>query len=300
MEFFEHSHEHVHEHGSPVMHILYHSFIDIIPMILILILTFIAIEYIEHKFSGKLQEKVRRAGILGPVLGSLVGAIPQCGFSVMAVALYSKRIISLGTMMAIFLATSDEAIPVLLTSPESYGSILPMILTKIVLAILFGYIIDFVIVRRPINVDIKSTDNMEKEGAKCIDEEKISLSKVLTHSIERGLKVSIYLYIITVVISLGLEYVHIEHLIGKEHGILQIFIVSLLGLIPNCAISLGIVKLFTMNVIGFPAVIAGLSSNAGLALIYLFKESKSKKKAFIITLMLFVISFISGIIIYAL
>ena len=298
MELLQHSHEHIHEHENSIVHILYHSFIDIIPMILILILTFIAIEYIEHKFSGKLQEKVRKAGILGPVLGALVGAIPQCGFSVMAVALYSKRIISLGTMMAIFLATSDEAIPVLLTSPDSYGSILPIILTKVILAIIFGYIIDFIIVKRPINVDIKSTYDIEKEGSKCIDEEKISLSKVLVHSIERGLKVSVYLYIITVVISLALEYVHIEHIIGNDHGILQIFIVSVLGLIPNCAVSLGIVKLFTMNVIGFPAVIAGLSSNAGLALIYLFKESKSKKKALIITLMLFIISFVSGIIIY--
>lgn len=304
MSLLEHSHDihegHFHGDGASILSVLEHSLIDIMPMILILIVTFIVIELIEHKFSVNLQNKVRNAGILGPVLGAIVGVIPQCGFSVMAVALYSRRVISLGTMMAIFLATSDEAIPVLLSVPGAYKSILPIMLTKIIIAIIAGYAIDILLKRKPMHVDVNSTIRMENEGGKCLDHKKIKMSKVFIHSIERSLKVSIYLFVITVIITLLVEYFHIEALLGEgvNGGVIEIFLVSLVGLIPNCAVSLGIVKLFTMNVIGFASLIAGLSSNAGLALIFLFKESKNKKKAFLITLMLFLISFISGCIIY--
>ncbi|KMT22523.1 putative manganese transporter [Clostridium cylindrosporum] len=288
---------HLHGDETGFFAVLEHSLIDIIPMIIILILTFVAIEYIEHKFSARLQDKVRNAGILGPLLGAIVGIIPQCGFSVMAVALYSRKIISLGTMMAIFLATSDETIPVLLSTPGAYKHILPIIGAKLVIAIVAGYIIDIIFGRKSMKVDIKSTKEMESEGEKCLDHEKISLSKVFIHSIQRSFKVGIYIYVITVLITLLIEYFHIDKFdsIIFTEGYIQIFLVSLIGLIPNCAVSLGIVKLFTMNVIGFSSVIAGLSSNAGLALIFLFKESKNKKKALLITLMLFVISLLSGI-----
>ncbi|MEG0642092.1 MAG: putative manganese transporter, partial [Clostridium sp.] len=181
-------------------------------------------------------------------------------------------------------------------------SILPIFGTKIVIAIVAGYLLDLIIGRRYINMEVNTTKGMESEGYKCVDERKIKLSQVIKHSLERSFKVSIYIYIITVLVSLVVEYFGVDNLSGEvfSEGYLQILLSAAIGLIPNCAISVGFVKLFTMNLIGFSSVIAGLSSNAGLALIFLFKESKSKKKALLITFMLFSISFISGAIIHML
>lgn len=297
----EHSHElhegHLHSDGLSVFSVMEHSLIDTLPMIPILIITFIVIEYMEHRFSSSLQEKVRNAGVLGPIIGALIGIIPQCGFSIMAVAFYSKRIISLGTMMAIFIATSDEAIPVLLSMDASRSSILPFIAAKIIIAVVFGYIIDMVVSRVNMRSETALTKEFEEDACKCTDEKVIKFTNVLVHSLERTLKVTIYIYILTFLLSLVIEYFGVDALAGSRfsnpYG--QIVISSLIGLIPNCAISVGLVKLYAVNAIGFSSVIAGLSSNAGLALIFLFRGNK--KRAFIITYILLGISLFSGVII---
>lgn len=296
-----HSHDlhegHLHSDGLSVFSVMEHSIIDTLPMIPILIITFILIEYMEHRFSGSLQEKVRNAGVLGPFIGALIGIIPQCGFSIMAVAFYSKKVISLGTMISIFIATSDEAIPVLLSMDSSYSSILPFIITKIIIAVLFGYIIDTIFNRMKMKSETALTKEFEESACKCIDGKSIKFTRVLIHSLERTLKVTVYIFVVTFLLSLVIEYFGVDALAGtafsNPYG--QIVISSLIGLIPNCAISVGLVKLFTVNAIGFSSVIAGLSSNAGLALIFLFRGNK--KKAFIITSILFGISLLSGIII---
>ncbi|WP_048571220.1 putative manganese transporter [Clostridium cylindrosporum] len=301
LNLVEHSHEihegHLHTEGVSIFSVIEHAFIDTLPMIPILIITFIMIEYMEHRFSAGLQEKIRNAGVLGPIVGALIGIIPQCGFSVMAVALYSRKIVSLGTLISIFIATSDEALPVFLSMPSAYGSIMPFLITKIAIAIVAGYFIDVVTIRRSQRCEIAASKEVDDQALKCVDVDTIKFSKVLIHSLERTLKVTIYIYIVTVIITFIIEYFGVETLAGTlfSEGYGQVFIASLIGLIPNCAISVGLVKLFTMNVIGFSSVIAGLSANAGLALIFLFKENK--KKAVYITLILFGISFLSGVVI---
>lgn len=291
---------HSHSDGISFFHILEHSIIDTLPMIPILIITFIVIEYMEHKFSSRLQEKVKNAGFLGPLVGAFIGIIPQCGFSVMAVALFSRKIISLGTMMSIFIATSDEALPVFLSIPDSYSSIVPFFGIKIIIAIVFGYLIDIVLKRFGKSNEMDYSEAADEKANKCVDKGDIKFSKVFIHSLERTLKVTIYIFIVTLIITFIIEYLGVEELTESvfKTGYGQIFFAALIGLIPNCAISVGLVKLFTVGAIGFPSVIAGVSANAGLALVFLFKESKDKKKALGITLLLFGISFLSGIVIY--
>ncbi|MEF9953137.1 MAG: putative manganese transporter [Clostridium sp.] len=304
MDILSHAHGvhegHLHGEGNIILSTLEHSLLDLLPMIPLLLITFILIELMEHKFSAKLQNTIRKAGMLGPILGALIGIIPQCGFSIMAVAFYSKRVISLGTMMAIFLATSDEAIPVILSMPKSYGILVPFLVLKIVIAATAGYIIDMFVSERNRKLDVACTRETEEMGSLCTESSKINVKNVVLHSLERTVKVMAYIYVVMVIISLAVEFIGIERLSSGvlSGGIPQILAFSIIGLVPNCAVSVGIVQLYSVGVISFASVIAGLCSNAGLGLIYLYKESKSFKKSFMITLMLLTISFVAGSLIY--
>ncbi|MEG0133929.1 MAG: putative manganese transporter [Clostridium sp.] len=304
MDILSHAHGahegHLHGEGNIILSTLEHSLLDLLPMIPLLLITFIVIELMEHKFADKLQNSIKKAGILGPILGALIGIIPQCGFSIMAVAFYSKRMISLGTMMAIFLATSDEAIPVILSMPKSYGILVPFLVLKVLIATTAGYIIDLFINEKSKRLEMVCTRETEQIASVCTETESINYKKVIYHSIERTFKVMLYIYGVMVLISLAVEFIGIERLSSGvfSGGILQILAFSIIGLIPNCAVSVGIVQLYSVGVISFASVIAGLCSNAGLGLIYLYKESKSFKKAFSITLLLLIISFIAGGLVY--
>ncbi|MEG0371870.1 MAG: putative manganese transporter [Clostridium sp.] len=300
MKLLDHSHSgHMHSEGTSFSSVVEHSFIDTIPMIPILLITFIFIEYIEHKFSKGLQTKIRSAGGLGPLIGALIGIIPQCGFSVVAVALYSRNIVSLGTLISIFVATSDEAIPVLLSMPESYDMVIPFIIIKVIIAVIAGYIIDIILLYRNKKLEIATTKEVELVSSPCIEENTINIKNVIIHSLERTFKVYAYIILVTISISLMIEYIGIQTLSNTlfKGGVLQVFLSSVIGLVPNCAVSVALVQLYTSNVLSFASVMAGLSSNAGLGLIFLFKESKNKKNALMITIILLLMSFSAGVII---
>ncbi|MEI7620590.1 MAG: putative manganese transporter, partial [Candidatus Falkowbacteria bacterium] len=119
------------------------ALLDSVKMIPFLLIVYIGIELIEYKFGDKIRTGVQKSGAAGPLVGAVAGSLPQCGFSVVATALYTQRLATIGTLMAVYLATSDEAIPVILSQPDKLGLILPLIITKIIIAIVFGYSLDF-------------------------------------------------------------------------------------------------------------------------------------------------------------
>jgi len=127
-----------------MIEILLDAFLDTAKMIPLLLLIYIGIELVEYKFGEKIRKTVQKSGTVGPIIGALAGSFPQCGFSVIGTALYTQRLVTIGTLMAIYIATSDEAIPIILSQPEKAGINLPLILTKIFIALLAGYSIDFV------------------------------------------------------------------------------------------------------------------------------------------------------------
>ena len=279
--------------------VLSDTFFDTLKMLPFLIITFVVIEIFEHKFGKKYDEKIKSAGRLGPVIGALLGIIPQCGFSVMAVAFYSQGYLSLGTLISIFIATSDEALPVLISTPGAASEILPFIVTKLVLAVIFGYMIDIVLKKR--KGSIASIKEEENHGGCCGEEcvyTPLNFKNIAYHSLKRAFKIAVYIYIITFAISMLMENKSIETFILStgSNSIIQPVVSAFIGLIPNCAVSVGFIKLYLMGAIGFASAIAGLSSNAGLALLVLFKEENSKKEAVYITLLLAACSIASGII----
>lgn len=271
---------------------------DTVVTIPLLFITFLFIEFIEHKMGKNFDEKIKTSGKFGPIAGALLGIVPQCGFSVMGVAFYSQSFITLGTLISIFIATSDEALPILISTPGAENRILPFIGVKIIFAVFFGYAIDIIFK----NVDLKINRFHEESSDGCCGDEciysKFDKKEVIVHSIKRALKIALYIFIITAALNILLYIYPVEtftKIIGKN-SVIQIIISSIIGLIPNCAVSVGLIEIYIKGIIGFPAVIAGLASNAGLAMLVLFKEVNKKRNAFFIMIILTACSILSGLI----
>ncbi len=271
--------------------VIIHTFIDSIKIVPFLFVAFIFMEYIEHKLNNKGKMKIREAGKFGPIVGSLLGAIPQCGFSVMATNLYATRIITLGTLIAIYLSTSDEMLPILISRGENIGVILSIIFIKILIGIICGFIIDLLIVKnRKQNIDIK--DFCEEQHCDC----KHSLIK---SSIKHTVNIFIFILVFSLALSTAINYFGEENLgiMFFKDSFFGPFISSLIGLIPNCASSVILTELYLNNVISFSSVISGLLTGSGVALLVLFKVNKPFIENVKIVLMLYFIGAFSGILI---
>lgn len=275
---------------------------DSIHMLPFLFVIFVIIEVIEFFCSYKITQIAKDSQKTGPLTGSLVASFPQCGFSIIASTLYTKRFITKGTLLAVYLSTSDEAIPVILSYPEKIHYVVPLLLTKIVIAIIAGYLIDFVLDNAKTNAPNNEELNIEEAEGCCKHHvERPRKRDLLYHPIQHTVNVFIFILLIT----LGLNY--LVEITGGEENLSKIFlhnsifqpiICAIAGLIPNCAISVAITMMYLKGAIGFGSTIAGLSSGAGLGLLVLLKKNPLKDTIKIILLLL-AISMFSGIIIQA-
>ena len=266
------------------------AFIDSIKILPFLFITYIIMEYIEHKMSEKSKNTIKKSGKWGPLLGSAVGIIPQCGFSASATNLYAARVITLGTLMAVYLSTSDEMIPIFISEKIPILTLIQILSIKFVLGIIWGFIIDFSLRKRN-QEEQKIEDLCEHEHCHC-DEKGI-----LKSSIKHTINIFIYIFIITFLIGLLVETVgedNIANFVGN-HAILGPTISSLIGLIPNCAASVIITNLYIQNIINGASLVAGLLTGAGVGLIILFKTNKNLKENIAIVAMLYTIGVLSGI-----
>lgn len=267
------------------MHIIIHTFEDLITIIPFLFLAFLIIEFTEHKLSKKSKEKLENNSKFGPIIGSILGAIPQCGFSVLATNLYITRIISLGTLIAIYLSTSDEMLPILIAHNADIFVILKFILVKVIIGIFFGFIIDF-IYKSKINFNYHICENDECHCHKSI------LKSSLIHTF----KTFIFIFIITFVLNLIIHEIGEESLkkLLSSSSLFVPFISSLIGLIPNCASSIVITELYLNNVLSFASSLSGLLTSSGVALLVLFKTNKNIKENLKIVLILYLIGALVG------
>ncbi len=276
--------------------ILLDAIIDSVKILPFLFITYLIMEYIEHKMSEKSKITIKKAGKWGPLLGSTVGIIPQCGFSASATNLYSARMISLGTLMAVYLSTSDEMIPVFISEKVPILTLVKILAIKFVIGIIFGFIIDFILrIKNKEKQEEKIEEICEHEHCHC-DENGIFKS-----AIKHTLNILIYIFVITLIINLIVEWVgedNIATFVGN-HAILGPAISSLIGLIPNCAASVIITNLYIQNIISGASLIAGLLTGAGVGLIILFRTNKSIKENITIVGLLYVIGVISGIVLQA-
>jgi hypothetical protein len=251
--------------------------IVLLPMLFVM---YFLLEYYEIHDS-KIFNKLRKNG---PFYGALLGVIPQCGISVIASLLFLEKEISIGTLIAVYIATSDEAIPLLLTNPSLYNTTIIVILVKFLLAIVFGYLIDYFV----------KTNFKKKQIQK--QEESHSLWQCV---ISRTLKIYLFIVVIHLILSYLFEYIGEEQLsiVLLNQSLFQPIIASLFGLIPHCIVSVVLTQLYSNQILSFASLISGLMTNAGMGLIVLVKY-RVKRKTFIQVIFLLLISaIISGLII---
>jgi len=276
-----------------ILHILEHTIIETLKLLPFLFITYLAMEYIEHKTSEKSKEIIQKAGKFGPVLGAIVGIFPQCGFSVSATNLYAARVITLGTLLSVYLATSDEMLPILLTESVPVTTILTILGLKLIIGIIAGFVIDAVI--RLIKKDKQEEQKIEElcEHEHCHCDESIVVSAV-----KHTLNIVVFIFVITLIINGIIEMIGEETIASfvGQNVVLGPIVAGLIGLIPNCASSVILTELFIENVISMPMLISGVAVNAGVGLLVLFRTNKNLKENLSIVGLLYAIGVISGIV----
>ncbi len=269
------------------------AFLDTLRVFPFLLLIYVLIEILEHRTTLTQNKKILQ-GELAPVIGSATGLIPQCGFSVMAAKLYDRGLIRTGTLVAVFIATSDEALIIMLSELSKASSVMPLILIKLLVAVGAGYLINFILSNEKLTEVGLIGDSHPHSGE---HDGKSDLYVYLLSPLLHALKVALYLLIVNLVFgfimqSLGDE-IAASAVIGGPY--VQPLITALIGLIPNCASSVILAGSYINDGILFGSFVCGLCSNAGLGLVVLLKNPKKIKRTVLIIITLYVIAVITGI-----
>ena len=282
-----------------MLEVIEDTLIDAIKLLPFLFITYLIMEYIEHKMGEKSKKAIKKSGKFGPIIGGILGAFPQCGFSVSATNLYAGRVITLGTLIAVYLSTSDEMLPIFISEAVSPIIILKILGIKLIIGIIAGIIIDLIIGLIDKN---KGREEIEENeiGHICEEEHYHCDEKgIFKSAVSHTLNILLFIVLITFVINV------IVHFVGEEtiaswilnKPIIGPIITSLIGLIPNCAASVIITNMYLENVISLGSMIAGLLTGAGVGLAVLFKTNDKLKENIGIVTILYIIGVISGIII---
>ena len=271
--------------------VLLDGLIDTLKLLPYLLVTFIILEFIEHKLSKKNQKILTKNQKIGPLVGSVLGALPQCGFSTMAANLFSARVITMGTLIAVFLSTSDEMLPIMLSEKTNIKLVLGIIGFKVVAGIIIGFIIDLIYRKKEEQEEIHEL--CEHDHCHCKNKN-IIISSVI-HTLKIGLFVLIANLLIGIIIyKVGED--NVSNLLLNKN-ILTYFVSSLIGLIPNCAGSVIITELYLSNLITIGTLLAGLLTGSGLGILLLFRTNKNLKENITVLSLIYFIGVIIGIIV---
>ena len=267
------------------------TIVDSLKLIPFLLVAFLIIELLEHKLNNKTKNIITKSKKIGPIIGSLLGVIPQCGFSVMATNLYITRIITLGTLISIYLSTSDEMLIIMISEKVEISLILKILLIKIFFGIVYGLIIDKII--------NKKKKDKETNYELCDEEHCDCNHSMLLSAIKHTLHITLFIFVITLIINTIFTLLGDNYLskILLNNSILSPFITSLIGLIPNCAASVILTELYLNSTISLGALIGGLLTSSGSSLLVLIKNNKNQKENLSIILLLYALGVLSGIII---
>ena len=306
-----------------VGHVLEHSIEDTLYLIPFLFVTYLAMEWLEHKAGDKAEEAVRRAGAAGPVVGAVVGIVPQCGFSAAAATLWAGRVITLGTLFAVFLSTSDEMLPIFLAEQVDPMTILKIMGVKLMIGMIIGFVVDAAVrLARRDREKLRIHELCERDHCHCNgecdaceqnpelaydyqhDEEHEHHHEhgfILRSALKHTAQVTVFIFLITLVLDGALEVVG-EDAIGAFLGsnpVLSVFGSALVGLIPNCAASVVIAQLYVDGALGAGAMMAGLLVSAGVGLLVLFRTNRGLRQNLIVLAGLWATGVFWGLIISA-
>ena len=304
-------------------HVLEHSVEDTLYLIPFLFVTYLAMEWLEHKAGDKAEDAVRRAGAAGPVVGALVGIVPQCGFSAAAATLWAGRVITLGTLFAVFLSTSDEMLPIFLAEQVAPMTILKIMGVKLMIGMVMGFVVDAVIrLARRDREKLRIHELCERDRCRCNGdcetcEQQPELAydfehdaehehhheggSILRSALKHTLQVTVFIFIITLVLDGALELVGEDALAAflGSNPVLSVLGSALVGLIPNCAASVVIAQLYVEGALGAGAMMAGLLVSAGVGLLVLFRTNRGLRQNLIVLAGLWATGVFWGLIISA-
>ena len=276
-------------------HVVVHTLEDTVKLIPFLFLTYLGMEYLENRAGHKTVAVLSRTGKKGPIIGGLLGVVPQCGFSAAAANLYAGGVITMGTMIAVFLSTSDEMLPILISGRADIKEIVFIVGAKVLIGILSGFLIDYTIRRmnhgKQKGLHIREICQREQ----CHCEEGGIFKPALVHCAQ----ISVFLFLILFVINLLAEWIGMEQLVKvvASYPIFSIFLVGLIGLVPNCAVSVAITTFYLEGVLSLGSMFAGLLACSGVGMVILFRMNGNLKKNVMIVSVVYVISVLSGILI---
>lgn len=274
------------------------AFLDTLKIFPFIFVIYVLIELLEHKTSFS-QDHERLQGDFAPLIGAATGIIPQCGFSVMAAKLYDKGLIRTGTLLAVFLATSDEAFIILLSSGTYAGVIVPLVLIKLVVAVLVGYAANLILPDEKLKSNRLSAEDIHAFSCGREHEGKSEIKVYFIDPLLHSLNVALYLLIVNVVLGCIIYAVGEDTIssliIGGSY--FQPLIAAAIGLIPNCASSVIITQTYIDGFMLFGSCVAGLCANAGLGFVVLLKNRKKLKRNILLIVVTYVISVAVGIII---
>lgn len=319
-----------------ITHTLEHSVEDTLYLIPFLFVTYLAMEWLEHCTGARTQEAVKRAGAAGPVVGAALGAVPQCGFSAAAATLYAGRVITLGTLFAVFLSTSDEMLPIFLAEQVAPLTIVKILGAKVIIGMVMGFVVDAVLrIARRDKQRLRIHELCERDHCHCGGDcatcennpelvyEHHDCGDACTHehahhdhthdhdhgwggiaksALIHTAQVTVFIFVITLVLNGVLEVVGEDALadVLGANSVASVLVSALVGLIPNCAASVVIAQLYLEGVLGAGAMMAGLLVSAGVGLLVLLRANRRLRENFAIIGVLYVTGVAWGLVVSAL
>ena len=286
----------MHDFWHLLGHSVLHTLADTAKVVPFLFLTYLLMEFLEHKAGGAPERWLRGSGKIGPLVGGALGVLPQCGFSAAATGFYTGRMITTGTLIAVYLSTSDEMLPILISSGAPIPTILKLLVTKLVIGIGAGFAIDGIsrLIRKgkPDEQEPQIEELCERENCDCGD-------RFVLSALKHTVYITVFLLIFTFVLNLGIELIGEENIksLVLNRPVLGSVLAALVGLIPNCASSVALTSLFVDGVLSGGALLSGLMVNAGIGLAILFRNNRPIKDSWRVVGILFGISVVCGILI---
>lgn len=275
-----------------MLDVILDTVIDCLKLLPFLFLTYLVMEYLEHKTAGKVQRVVQKGGRLGPLFGGILGAVPQCGFSAAASNLYAGRVITLGTLIAIYLSTSDEMLPILISEADKVGvgDILKILALKAMIGIIAGFIIDLFIRNKEDHGD-HIHEICEHDHCHCAG------SGIFKSALVHTGQIAGFIFLVSFALNVILYFLGEEALksLLLNRPVIGVLLAGLVGLIPNCASSVVLTQLFLEGAMSFAACMSGLLVGAGIGLLVLFRANRNKKESISIVFLLYIIGVCAGL-----
>ena len=292
-----------------VLHVLEHSVLDTLKLVPLLFVTYLAMEAIEHTASARVRSVVERSGKAGPVVGAVLGALPQCGFSAMAATLYAGRVVTLGTLVAVVLSTSDEMVPVFLAHQEPLGRLAAIMGTKVAVGMAVGLVVDVALRawHRAGDGHLHIHELCEREHCHCDDDHDHDhghgdgrwaiVRSALVHTVQ----VTLFILALTFVFGLVIESVGQDALAAllANHPVRAVFVAALVGLVPNCGASVAITELYLDGVLATGPMLAGLLASGGVGLLVLWRTNADVRQNALVTAFVYLVAVAVGLLVAA-